>query len=173
MIDHPKALVSRESRCVKTMAGFAALVLLVACSGVPNQLVEADDKVIELVYLNSEHGNARLWPSAEYVARTEEEWERAWDEGKAMDPRDAGIPRDGRPVVDFERYMVIGISRGYGFSGCHGLYFRAIVARANFIEAQFIHHEPKETAQMCTAMGQFLTRWVLVPKSSKPVRFVG
>ena len=136
---------------------------------------------MELQYLQPEYPVARMWPSAEYVARNEDEWERVWEEGRVMDPRDAGVPRNGRPFVDFSRYMVIGVSRGYGYSGCHGLYVRDIVERASSIEVQFVHRQPEDDVskpgqgigQMCTAIGVFLTRWVRVPKSGKPVRFVG
>ncbi|MFN4117291.1 hypothetical protein [Acidovorax sp.] len=79
--------------------------------------------------------------------------------------------------MDFSRYMVIGVSRGHGYSGCHGLYFRNIVERASHIEVQFVHRQPEDDASkpalMCTAMGVFLVRWVRVPLSGKPVRFVG
>lgn len=129
------------------------------------------------MYLKPEHGVAQMWPLAEYVARNEDEWDRVWNEGRAIDPRDEGVPRNGRPVVDFSRYMVIGVSRGHGYSGCHGLCFRNIVERASHIEVQFVHRQPEDDASkpalMCPAMGVFLVRWVRVPLSGKPVRFVG
>ncbi|PTT17809.1 hypothetical protein DBR12_17145 [Acidovorax sp. HMWF029] len=164
---------------LKYTALFIALGALAGCGATPRLIVEPEYKPLELVYLQPEYPVARMWPSAEYVARTEDEWERVWNEGTVMDPRDENVPRHGRPVVDFNQYMVIGISRGHGYSGCHGLYFRDIVERANFIEVQFVHRQPDETVSTqvagtaCTAMGVFLARWVRVPKMEKPVRFFG
>ncbi len=160
---------------------FVAFNVLAACGSFSDAVAKAEGRPLEWLYLQPEHAVARMWPSAEYVARNEDEWGRAWDEGRAMDPPDEGAPRNGRPFVDFSRYMVIGVSRGHGYSGCHGLYVRDIVERASFIEVQFVHRQPEDevskpgqgVGQMCTAMGVFLTRWVRVPKSGKPVRFVG
>lgn len=172
------AVVTVNTR-FKRVASLIALSALAACGLISGPIVEAEDKPLELVYLQPEYPVARMWPSAEYVARTEDEWARVWNEGTVMDPRDENVPRHGRPAVDFNQYMVIGISRGHGYSGCHGLYFRDIVERANFIEVQFVHQQPDETVSAqgagatCTAMGVFLVRWVRVLKLGKPVRFVG
>lgn len=140
---------------------------------------------LEAVRLPMEFHGEKVWPHAEYVARTEAQWEQAWSQGRSTDPRNDRRPRDGRPMVDFSRHMVIGVSRGYGVQ-CTYLDIRDVVERPGEIEVQFVHLWPsreeldeveqqmmdRPSTTMCIASSVLLVRWYLLPQSSKRVRFV-
>lgn len=123
----------------------------------------------------------RPWPWAEYVARNETEWDALWKAAHSMDPGDKGVPRDGRPVVDFERHRVVGITRGLGSDNCCSLYFGDMIEWPHEIEVRFVHSNPDDSPSPSTQPQSegaympsitFLAKWALLPRSVKPVRFV-
>lgn len=169
-------------RPTRRVAALSVMVLLAGCgTSAPSGVAVAQGTPIPLHHLPSDHGVVRLWPSAEYVARNEAEWEAAWQQGRRMDPSDEGISRDGRPVVNFERHMVVGISRGLGSDSHYSLYFTEMIEWPDAIEVRFQYTNPDEDdnkSMQPPAEGVgipamvFLTRWALLPRSAKPVRFV-
>lgn len=172
------------------LATLAALAiagsLLAGCGALPASGAHTlREGPLEAVRLAMEFPGERVWPRAEYVARSEAQWEQVWGQGVSTDPRNEIRPRDGRPVVDFSRHMVIGVSRGWSFH-CPHLDIQAVFERPSEIEVQFMHLWPppeeldEEERQLkerqgnnaCHAGGTLLLRWYLVPHSAKPVRFV-
>lgn len=170
------------TRPTRRVAALSVVVLLAGCgTSAPSGVAVAQGTPIPLHHLRPDNGVVRLWPSAEYVARNEAEWEAAWQQGRRMDPRDEGIPRDGRPVVDFERHMVVGISRGLGSDSSHSLYFIEMIEWPDAIEVRFQYTNPDEDEKKSTqppgeGVGipaiAFLSKWALLPRSAKRVRFV-
>lgn len=110
-----------------------------------------------------------LWPAQSveqtYVIRTEAEWAAAWSVHEPLI-----VPPIPRPSVDFGRDMVLGLSRGSGPNGCHGLTIVRVVEEASQRVVHFRLSEPT-AQQMCTQVIVALTDFVTVPRSDKPVVF--
>lgn len=138
---------------------------------------DAADQRIEVQRLQSDAVHGRAWPRADYVVRSEAQWLEVWAQGQGEpDPR---VTRSGggRPIVDFERFMLVGISRGLQGHGCSGLYIEDAVERSSEIEIRFVYpgaddHLPGQPFKVCTAGVTSLVDWALLPRSAKPVRFV-
>lgn len=154
------------------------LGLLSACSAMASPAAaDATDQRIEVQRLQSDAVHVRAWPRADYVVRSEAQWLDVWAQGQGEpDPR---VKRSGggRPIVDFERFMLVGVSRGWQGHGCSGLYIEDAVERGSEIEIRFVYpgaddHLPGQPFKVCTAVMTNLVDWALLPRSAKPVRFV-
>lgn len=166
----------------RRVAALSVIGLVAGCSTVePRSASPAQGMRIPWQNLLPAYPVTRLWPWAEYVARNETEWEAIWQAAHRMDPSDEGVPRDGRPDVDFERYMVVGITRGLGKDSSYGLYFGQMIEWPHEIEVRFVHTNPDENTKSPMESSNegahmpaitFLARWALLPQSGKPVRFV-
>src|SRR5688572_12448561 len=90
--------------------------LLVACGGGSDApsgaaALSAEPADIPIAYVEGNfYGD---WPVQSYVARTEPEWSRIWD---LHDPMQEPAPE--KPAVDFSVHTVVGVSLGWGPSGC-------------------------------------------------------
>lgn len=135
------------------------------------------DQWIEVQRLHNDAAYDRAWPQADYLVRSEAQWLEVWAQGQGEpDPR---VTRSGggRPIVDFERFMLVGISRGLQGHGCSGLYIEDAVERSSEIEVRFVYpgagdHLPGQPFKVCAAVVTRLVDWALLPRSAKPVRFV-
>jgi hypothetical protein len=100
-----------------------------------------------------------------YVVRTEAQWQATWAKHQ---PRGS---EDLRPQIDFSRFMVLGVTRGTGPDGCHGLGISQVTERSDDIRVEFWQSRPTGT-MICTMSLVPLTDFVIVPASAKPVTFV-
>ncbi|MFM7705218.1 MAG: hypothetical protein ACKO6D_09970 [Rubrivivax sp.] len=100
-----------------------------------------------------------------YALRSDTEWRAAW---QAHEPRTT--PAAERPVVDFSRQMVLGLTQGTGPNGCHGLSIRRVVEQADQVQVQYAVTLPTGSAA-CTEALVPLTDFVVVERLDKPVAF--
>lgn len=101
-----------------------------------------------------------------YTIRSDAEWQAAW---QAHEPRT--VPPAARPAVDFSRQMVLGLTRGTGPNGCHGLSIQRVVEHAEQLLVHYAVSTPSGTAA-CTQALVALTDFVVVERLDKPVSFV-
>jgi hypothetical protein len=100
-----------------------------------------------------------------YVVRTEAQWQATWAKHQ---PRSTA---DVRPQIDFGRFMVLGVTRGTGSDGCHGLGITQVTERSDDIRVESRQARPTRT-MACTMSLVPLTDFVIVPASAKPVTFI-
>lgn len=103
--------------------------------------------------------------SETYVVRTEAQWQATWAK---HEPRSTG---DVRPQVDFSRFMVLGVTRGTGPDGCHGLAITKVTEYSDDVRVEFQQSRPVP-GMGCSMALEPLTDFVIVPTSAKPVTFV-
>lgn len=154
------------------------LGLLAACSAVAGPAAaDAADQRMEVQRLQNEAAYDRAWPRADYLVRSEAQWLEVWAQGQGEPEERGASSGSGRPSVDFERFMLVGVSRGLQGHGCSGLYIEDAVERSNEIEVRFVYpgvddHLPGQPFKVCTSVMTRLVDWALLPRSVKPVRFV-
>lgn len=100
-----------------------------------------------------------------HVIRNDADWAAAWQVHQPLTS-----PPTPRPVVDFSRDMVLGLSRGSGPNGCFGLTILRVVDEGAQLVVQYRVSEPP-AQQVCTTVIVALTDFVTVPRSDQPVRF--
>ena len=103
--------------------------------------------------------------SETYVIRSEAQWEATWTRHQ---PRSTG---DVRPQIDFSGFMVLGITRGTAFNGCHDLRITKVTETGDDIRVEFRQSRPVPVYD-CAMTLVPLTDFVIVPASAKPVTFV-
>lgn len=110
-----------------------------------------------------------FWPAKElqqtYSLRSDAEWQDAW---RVHEPQIA--PPAERPSVDFGRQMILGVTRGTGPNGCHGLTIVRVIEEFAVIRVEYRRAVPPP-ATLCTQALVALTDFVVVARSGKPVTF--
>lgn len=154
--------------------------LLLAGAAMPGRAQDAraaPERRIEFVRLEGHGAHERRWSRGDYAVRSEAQWLEVWAQGHG-EP-DSRIERlgGGRPIVEFERFMLAGVSRGQQGHGCSSLFIDEVVEHADGIELRFVYpgvddHLPGQPFKVCTAVVVNLVDWVLLPWSAKPMRFV-
>lgn len=155
----------------KAGAALATAALLASTSLGAFELIETREIAWSTMY-----GNV-LWPSGEFVARTAESWKDAWGRADYQYGAERRYSKPAAPAVDFGANMVVGVSRGIGPNGCHGLSIRGVVEYPDAIEVRYGHFAGNGGNVkgggfgVCTSSLVPLQDIVEIPQSSKPVRF--
>jgi len=110
------------------------------------------------------HGS---WPAQAYVARTADEWAALW---ARHDPLQ--VPPPERPVVDFARCMIVGLSLGWGSNGCSGVSITAVDETSDALRVSYRLNPPPPPDVFCTAQLVPLIALARVRQSPKPVLLV-
>jgi hypothetical protein len=105
------------------------------------------------------------WPAQNYVARTEAQWTQIWDQHDPLQ-----WPAPTTPAVDFSAFTVVGLSLGWGPSGCHGLAITRITEEPAQLRVEYRRWAPQPT-DICTASLVPLVAFVKIPATAKPVVF--
>lgn len=114
------------------------------------------------------------WPVLDlkqsYAIRDDAQWQRVWT---AHEPQT--WPATERPQVDFSKSMVLGLSLGWGPSGCDGMSIRRVIEEQRELRVEYMS-SPRTTTPpeilVCTTALVPLTDFVVVPRSDKSVYFV-
>jgi hypothetical protein len=104
------------------------------------------------------------WPVQTYMARTDSEWTRVWN---LFVPN---FPPAPKPVVDFSANTVVGISLGWGSSGCEGLAISRVTEKSAEIDVEY-HRSSAPTGQGCTTGVVPLVDFVEISTTTKPIVF--
>lgn len=105
------------------------------------------------------------WPISNYVVRTEQEWAQAWASHRSQQ-----LPEPQRPTIDFTRYMLLGISQGWG-GACDNFGIKRLIDQKDALRVEYIDLPPPPY-MACVAMAVPKISFVLVARSDKPVVFV-
>jgi hypothetical protein len=106
------------------------------------------------------------WPEQSFVFTTDAQWASAW---AAYTNGFPFVPVQ-RPAVDFSKHNLLGISRGYGRTGCWGLNITRVVENTQQIRVDYVQTKgPPGPNILCTQAIVPMADFVTVPKSSKPV----
>lgn len=111
--------------------------------------------VVEIVFSDLEGDFQGTWPVRNYVLRTDAEWQAAWNEHGVMTNE---IPP--RPVVDFNRYVLLGISRG--LASCQSLLVRGVSLQDGRLVVRYQIVAPP-AGTLCAAVLTPLIRFIIVP----------
>jgi hypothetical protein len=105
------------------------------------------------------------WPVQSYVVRTRPEWIAVWSQHDSLQ-----FPPPQMPEVDFLGYTIVGISLGWGPSGCHGL--RIAKVREEQLQVRvFYQRVIPDAGAICTASEVPLVAFVKIPATAKEVLF--
>ena len=145
---------------VRAWAAALFSVWLVACGGAePWQPVNMSMSRIQA-----------WWPYVDakqsYAIRNEADWQRVW---LAHEPQT--WPTTERPLIDFTKDMVLGLTLGTGSSGCYGMSIRRVIEEERELRVEYLSATPSGLG-LCTMSIVPLTDFVVVPRSDKSVYFV-
>jgi hypothetical protein len=105
-----------------------------------------------------------------YAIRSEADWQRVWQLHRPQT-----LPEIERPRVDFSRDMVLGLSLGWGPSGCHSISIRRVLEEQHELRVEYLSEPALSTRPgvlVCTTALVPLTDFVVVMRSDKSVYFV-
>lgn len=105
------------------------------------------------------------WPVQNHVARTQAQWSQIWDQ---HDPMQSPTPE--KPVVDFSAHTVVGVSMGWGPSGCDGVEIVRIAQEPGQLRVVYRRTIVPPMVACTTAMVPLIT-FVTIPATAEPVVF--
>lgn len=125
----------------------------------------SDSEIRDLSFSPLEANLYGEWPVQTYVVRTRAELVATWAQHDSLQSPPAEMPE-----VDFSAYTVVGVSLGWGPSGCHGLRIaRAFETRS---DVRVLYQRLVPTgAGLCTGSLVPLVAFVKIPATLKPVAF--
>lgn len=124
-----------------------------------------DDEPLPLAFERISQPWMQTTRQESYVIRTQAEWERVW--ALHQPPTFAPAPP---PAVDFNQFMVLGLSLGTGPNGCYGLSIRAVLATPDQTLVEYRLTEPGPSSA-CTLATVALTDFVRLPRRDGSVAF--
>lgn len=150
--------------------------VLLAASGSLALALEIGEHV-EFSRLQTDKLSPREWPNADYVVRTQQQWDEIWAMGKSeTNPHDA--ERTSAPKVDFSQFTLVGVSRGKQSHGCTSLKIKFVIRRGKRIDVHFTDPENARRTYgptaVCPATVTYLNDWVLIPRTPRHsvIRFI-
>ncbi|WP_158004175.1 hypothetical protein [Acidovorax sp. Root275] len=132
---------------------------------------------VEFLRLQTDKLSPREWPNAEYVVRTQQQWDEIWAMGK-LEPNPRDAESIGTPKVDFSQFTLVGVSRGKQSHGCTSLNIKFVIRRGKRIDVHFTDPENARRTYgamtVCPAVVTYLNDWVLIPRTPRHsvIRFV-
>ncbi|MBH9551942.1 hypothetical protein [Inhella gelatinilytica] len=142
----------------RTLMG-AGMVTLVGCGGGSEDepVLLALDRIVQPWSLTT------LQES--YVLRTEADWQRVWNLHQPATFAPVPLPR-----VDFNQFMVLGLTLGTGANGCYGLSIQRVLATSSQAVVEYRFMEPGPNSA-CTLALVPLTDFAVVRRIDGPVLY--